>query len=255
MRGRTNVTSFLLILLVAQCLIAGCRATVPTPVAVSSTATPDTTNDQPVLTWERDLAEGCQTMILDAQGQARFGSCSNPGGMGLILPEVERLDDLRYFLDRYQPFEADTPAGRITFTGRGTQIAVPSERWALAEWATLVHRELLFGRSGASWGLAVALNREGSNPCSRVQVEVYGKVFANDCSIGIRPYPITWLTTEQIDRLYAWMEQFEAFEMNWNEDDLPMSLVFSGRGEQVAADADRREILAWVSELYTSVTR
>lgn len=255
MRERGNLMSFLLILLIFQGLVAGCESTMPTSTAVFSTATPDKTINQPVLTWERELAEGCQTIIIDAQGQANFGPCSNPDRIAPILSEVGRPYDLRYFLDRYQPFDADTSAGRITFAGRGTQLTTSSERQALAEWATVVHQELQFGRSGASWGLAIAFNQEGSNPCSRIQVEVYGKVFANDCSTGIQPYPTVWLTTEQIDRLYAWMGQFQTFEMNWNEGGLPMHLLFSGRGRQVAIEADQRKILAWVSELYASITR
>ncbi|MEW6233100.1 MAG: hypothetical protein AB1566_12410 [Chloroflexota bacterium] len=214
-----------------------------------------TTLGSAALTWERYLSAGCQTVIIDAQGQASFGPCSGPRSVAPILSFVERPRDLQHFLDRYQPFEADTPAGRIIFAGRGTQVATPSEKQAVAEWASLVHQELQFGRSGASWGLAVAFNQEGSNPCSRIQMEVYGKVFANDCSMGIQPYPTVWLTTEELDRLYAWMGKFQTFEMNWNEGGLPMRLVFGGRGNEAPTEADQREILAWVKDLYQSIAR
>jgi hypothetical protein len=99
---------------------------------------------------------------------------SGPHSVAPILPEVERPRGLQHFLDRYQPFEADTPAGRVTFAGRGNPVATPFEERSLAEWASLVHQELRSGRSGASWGLAVALKQEGMHPCSRVQIEVYG---------------------------------------------------------------------------------
>jgi hypothetical protein len=167
--------------------------------------------------------------------------------------EPGRPDELQYFLDRYRPLEADTPAGWLSFAGRGSQVATPSERQALAEWATLVHQELQFGRSGASWGLAVALIEEGSTPCSRIQIEVHGKVFANDCRAGIQPLPTAWLTTEQIDSLYAWMNEFQTTEIKWYEGGLPMRLVFSGRGTRVATEADLQEILSWVSGIYQSV--
>ena len=239
----------------AVLLLTTCATSQPTPTPVPPTATPGKTIIRPVLTWERHLAEGCQTVIIDAQDQASFGPCSDPSSVGPILSAVERPRDLQHFLSCYQPFEADTPAGRIAFAGRGTQVATPSEKQALAEWASLVHQELRFGRSGASWGLAVALNQEGSHPCSRIQTEVYGKVSANDCSMGIQSYPTVWLTTEQLDRLHAWMGKFQTFEMNWNEGDLPMRLVFSGRGSQAATEADQREILAWVNELYQAIAR
>jgi hypothetical protein len=207
------------------------------------------------LTWEAELDGECHTMSIDAQGQASHGPCPGPLSVAYILPEVERPHDLQHFSDRYQRFEADTPAGRVIFAGRGTQVATPSEERALAEWAYLVHRELQFGRSGASWGLAVALNQEGSNPCSRVQIEIYGKVFANDCRVGIQPYPTAWLTAEQIDLLYTWVDEFQAFDMGWEKDGLPMILVFSGRGDRVPSEADQREILAWVNGLYQSMAQ
>jgi hypothetical protein len=172
MYNKGYLTSVLFILLTVHGLIVGCASVVPMPTPMPLTAMPGKTSSQPVLTWERDLPEGCQTAIIDAQGQASFGPCSGPRSVAPILSAVERPRDLQHFLDRYQPFEANIPAGRIIFTGRGTQVATSPEKQALAEWASLVHQELQLGRSGASWGLAVALNQEGSNPCSRIQIEI-----------------------------------------------------------------------------------
>ena len=255
MCDRRCLTSLLIIVFAIQSAIAGCTSIVPTPTPMLPVATPGRTIGQPVLTWEGDLVRGCQTVLIDAQGQATFGPCSDPDSMAPIPPGVERLRELQYFLDRYQPFEANTPAGRIVFVGRGVEVAVPSEKQALAEWASLVHQELEFGRSGASWGMAVALNQEGVNPCSRIQIEVYGRIFANDCSEGIQAYPTVWLTGGQLDRLYTWIGKFQAFEMSWNEGDLPMRLVFGGRGGQIPTGTDREEILTWVDELYRSIAR
>ena len=250
--------------------ISGCASgATPTVVPISCTVTPEPPTATPtleptvtavlptgtrVLTWERDLAEGCQTVIVDAQGQASFGPCSDPNSVAPILSGVERPRDLQHFLDRYQPFEAETPAGRIVFAGRGTRVATPSEQRALAEWASIVHQELEFGRSGASWGMAIALNQEGANPCSRVQIEIYSKVFANDCRVGIKPYPHSWLTAEQIDHLYAWIDKFQVFEINWNEGGIPLRLVFGGRGSQPATESNQSEILAWVNEMIATPT-
>jgi hypothetical protein len=255
MRDKGYLMSLLLIFLTAQGLIAGCASAVLTPTAALPTVIPDKTIDQAVFTWERYLTEECQTVIIDAHGQASFGPCSGRRSVAAILSEVERPRDLRHFLDFYQPFEADTSAGRIIFAGHGTQVATPSEKQALAEWASIVHQELQFGRSGASWGAAIAFNQEGTNPCSRIQIEVYGKVFANDCSMGIQPYPSVWLTTEQLDPLYAWMSKFQTFEMDWSEGGLSMRLVFSGRGNEAPTKSDQREILAWVEELYQLIAR
>lgn len=243
--SRSWTVQLLLIALMTQAGMAGCGPAMPTSAAES----------RPALTWKGDLGEGCQTVLIDPQGQADFGPCSGPGEAAPILPEVERPRDLGHFLDSYRSFAADTSAGSVVFAGNGARAAGPSQQRAVAEWAALVNQELQSGRSGASWGLAAALTQEGPNPCSRIQVEVYGKVFANECSQGIQPYPIVWLSAEQLDRLYLWLDKFQPVQINWNEDDLPLSLVLSGRGTQTAGEADRDEILAWVLELYESIAR
>jgi hypothetical protein len=255
-RDKGHLISLLLALLTVQGLIAGCTSAVPTLTPTTpSTAIPSKTTSQPVLTWKRNLAEGCQKLILDAQGQAKFGPCDGPHLEAVILSTVERPRDLEHFLDQYQSFQADTPAGQIVFVGRGTRVVTLSEQRVLAVWASIVYQELEFRRSGDSWGMAIALNQEGPNPCSLVQIEMYGKVFANDCRAGIKPYPTSWLTTEQIDHLDAWINQFQVFEMNWNKDAIPMRLVFDGRGSQPVTESEQVEILVWVNELYDSIAQ
>ena len=118
-----------------------------------------------------------------------------------------------------------------------------------------MQQELHFGRSGASWGLAAALLEEDSTPCSRIQIEVYGKVFANDCRTGIQPLPTAWLTTEQLQRLFAWMKELQTTEIKWHEGSLEMRLVFSGWGTRAATEAEQREILDWVNGIHESIAR
>lgn len=245
----------LLILLTALGLIAGCAPGVQERTDAFPTSMPEKTAVQSMLTWERHLIEGCRTVTIDPHGLASFGPCSGPPSKGPILAEVERLRDFRHFLDLYQPFTADTPAGRLTFGGQGKEAATAAEKWALAEWASLVYQELQSGRSGASWGLGIAYNEEGSDPCCRIQLEIYGKLYANDCRSGIQPYPTGWLTAEQLDHLYAWTHEFQTFEMSRYENGLPMRLVFSGRGDEAPTQADQRAILTWVEELYEEVAR
>jgi hypothetical protein len=255
MREGGNPKTFFCLLIIIQGMIAGCATTTPNATDLFSTATARETTDAAALRWERELIDGCRTMIIGDREQVSIGPCSDPSGMAAGQLTSGRVQEFRYFSNRYRPFEADTPAGRLSFAGTGTQVATPSERQALAEWATLVHQELQFGRSGASWGLAAALVEEGSTPCSRIQIEAYGKVFANDCRTGIQPLPTAWLTTEQIDDLYEWMNGFQTFEINWNEGGLPMRLVFSGRGAQVATESEQREILDWMNGIHESIVR
>jgi len=250
-----NLKAFLCVLCIIQGMIAGCATTTPTASGVLPAAASREITEAAALSWERELTEGCRTMIIGDGGQVSSGPCSDAGGMAAGQLTSGRFQELQYFSNRYRPFEADTPAGRLSFDGSGTQVATQSERQALSEWATLVHQELQFGRSGASWGLAAALIEEGSKPCSRIQIEVYGKVFANDCRAGIQPLPTAWLTAEQIDDLYEWMDGFQTFEINSNEGGLAMRLVCSGRGAQVATESEQCEILDWVNGIHESIAR
>ncbi len=210
----------------------------------------------PVLIWEREGADGCHTVAINAQGQAQFGTCSGPLSIGTILSDMERPEDLRYFLDSFQPFKADTSAGRINFSGYGANAAKASEQRAIGEWASIVYQELLYGRSGASWGMGMALNREGVHPCQLIQIEIYGKVTANDCREGIRPYPSMWLTAEQLDRLYGWIDKFQTAELKFQgKDGRPMRFIFGGKGNQAVTSAELEEMLGWVERIYEMVVQ
>lgn len=210
----------------------------------------------PVLIWEREGADGCHTVAINAQGQAQFGTCSGPLSTGTILSDMERPEDLRYFLDSFQPFKADTSAGRINFSGYGANAAKASEQRAIGEWASIVYQEILYGRSGASWGMGMALNREGVHPCQLIQIEIYGKVTANDCREGIRPYPPAWLTAEQLDRLYGWIDKFQTAELKFQgKDGQPMRFVFGGKGNQAVTSAELEEMLGWAESIYEMVVR
>jgi hypothetical protein len=203
------VTLFLAFLL-GYLLLIGCQSSMPGTMALEkSNESGEPSSSEPVLVWERGGSDGCHMVAINAQGQAQFGACSGPLSTGLILSDVGRPEDLRHFLESFQPFEADTFTGRINFSGHGANAAGASEQRAIAEWASIVYQELLYGRSGASWGMGMALNREGDNPCQFIQIEIYGKVMANDCREGIHPYPPMWLTAEQLDRLYGWMDKFQ----------------------------------------------
>ncbi|MBI1294912.1 hypothetical protein GC175_08140 [bacterium] len=96
----------------------------------------------------------CSTLQVSL-GDIAFGLCDET-----LLPtrfaNPDRQDELAEFLSIFAPFEADTAAGYIVFSGQGDQIATPAQQRMIAEWARLVHLEALGGRSGASWGLAFA---------------------------------------------------------------------------------------------------
>ena len=112
--------------------------------------------EAPVLIWEGDEPDGCQSLALAADGRAAIGPCGAPQTPLHLFDDMQRPQQLVYLRGRFAPFYAETLAGRVTFQGRGKEIAMPAWQRAIATWARLVRQELQFGRSGASWGLALA---------------------------------------------------------------------------------------------------
>lgn len=250
-----------LILLLAFLLgylpLTGCQSSLTgmtTPRRPGESVEPSSSG--PVLVWEREGADGCHTVAINGQAQAQFGTCSGPLRAGILLSAMERPEDLRHFLDSFQPFKADTPAGRINFSGHGADAPKASEQRAIGEWASIVYQELLYGRSGASWGIGMTLNREGDHPCQEIQIEIYGKVTANDCREGIHPYPSLWLTAGQLERLYGWIDKFQTAELEFQgKDGQPMRFVFGGKGNQAVTSAELEEMLGWAERIYEMVAR
>ena len=247
----------LLAFLLGYLSLAGCQSSV-TGIMTSekSGESAESSSSGPVLIWEREEADRCHTLAINSQGQAQFGPCSGPPHTGTILSAMGRLEDLRHYLNSFQPFKADVSAGRIVFSGHGADMAKASEQRAIGEWASIVYQELLYGRSGASWGMGMALNREGVHPCQLIQIEIYGKVIANDCREGIRSYPSMWLTAEQLDRLYGWIDKFQTAEFKFQgRDGQPMRFIFGGKGNQAVNGAELEEMLGWVESIYKRIVR
>ncbi|RIK35401.1 MAG: hypothetical protein DCC57_23385 [Chloroflexi bacterium] len=209
--------------------------------------------------WQQ-TQETCQALQIGSEGLA-FGPC-----MGRMMPgrliAPEREQELRTFLETYAPFQADTPAGAITFAGTGTTEATLAEQRMIAEWARLVRLEAESGRSGASWGLAFAWHREGgiAGFCDDLTVYVTGLVYASSCksqppaTIGQRT-----LTAEELAQLYMWIDTYTSFEAGWRDpavaDAMSTKMTFMGVGEQVADAATQQAIADFAAALYTGLAQ
>jgi len=78
-----------------------------------------------------------------------------------LFASAERVNELKAFVSTYQSFSSTTVAGGITFNGLGNKPAMPAEQRSIAEWAALVHAEVIGSRSGAAWGQCVRLAQGG----------------------------------------------------------------------------------------------
>jgi hypothetical protein len=174
----------------------------------------------------------------------------------------ERAEAFTYFVQTYAPFEAKTPAGQLSFTGQGTTVATPAEQRMIAEWARLAAIEARAGRSGASYGLALAWHREGGSAgfCDDLVVYVTGEVFASSCKVE-QPQDLGYwrLTTGQLEQLYAWIDEWKGFELSETDsatvDALTVCVTFSGAGITEASEADKRALQEWVAQLVTGFDR
>jgi hypothetical protein len=224
-------------------------------------AAPEARIGETVIEWiETDETVVCTTAQIGTEGVA-FGFC---GGtlMGGHLAMHERVEDLKELRSTYASFEADTPAGRLVFTGEGEEEATPAEQRMIAEWARLVNLEASAGRSGASWGLAFAWNREGgiAGFADHVTVYVTGVAYASD-SGNQAPVTLgqTRLDAEQLAQVYTWVDTLASFEFEEADpataDGMTIRIVFSGAGEEEPSEAQIQEIQEFASMLHHELSQ
>lgn len=211
-----------------------------------------------VIVWQATEGEVCETAQIGLEAVA-FGTCSGPQQTGRLVSE-ERVQQLQAFVSEFATFEADTPAGKVTFQGQGTQQPAPAEQRMIAEWAHLAFVEAAGGRSGASYGLAFSWHREGgiAGFCNDLTVYVTGEAYATSCEGG-QPQDIgsRRLTADELEQVFGWIDSLNGFEFEQTDpataDAMTIRLVFSGAGEQEATEADQQAILDYAARLYTEM--
>ena len=211
---------------------------------------------EPAIVWTQDIGGVCQTAIIGGRDVA-FGPCGGTLMAGRLIAEVDRPEELAAFVETYASFEADTRAGKVAFTGNGSTIAAPAEQRMIAEWARLAQLEAAYGRSGASYGLALAWYREGgiAGFCDDMVVYVTGLITVASCK-GDQSIDVGrgQLTADQLDRLYAWIDRFIGFEISQTDpataDALTIRVIFTGAGAATPTDADQQAIQAFAAEVF-----
>jgi hypothetical protein len=211
-----------------------------------------------VVEWTAPDDQLCKVAHIGTEGVA-FGLCGGPL-MGGHFGMPERLDDLAEFRSDFASFEADTPAGQITFTGEGDEEATPAQQRMIAEWARLVELEAYAGRSGASWGLALAWHREGgiAGFCDDLTVYVTGIAYASSCA-GEQPADLgqVRLDAEPLEEIYRWVDSLAPFEYEQTDpavaDAMTIRMVFSGAGEEPAPAEQIAEIENFAGLLYVEI--
>jgi hypothetical protein len=201
----------------------------------------------PALRWEGSDG-GCQTLLLGVDGRAATGLCGAPLTPLGLADDVGRPQQLADLVARFAPFEADTINGKVAFEGAGQEPALPAWKRAIAAWARLVSRELRAGRSGASWGLALAWSQpipDKAGYCQFLQVDFYGYAYASTARCGggdAADLGRGWLTTaevEHLDTLYYGKAQVDE-----------NGLLLSGLGTEAMTSDEVDALWNWAEALY-----
>lgn len=211
------------------------------------------------ITFHRDEPD-----CIDAQigpGGVAFGDCGGPQLQGLFA-SGGRVSELASFTAAYQSFSAESPVGRIEFTGTGRKIAELSIKRSLAEWAALVVEEAISGESTATMGLAISWHREGgvNGACDDLAIYRSGEVIADSCADGkARSIGKTRLDAARLDQLFAWIDTFAPAEITIGAgsqaDKAEVKLAFSGDGSGEMNDATRKDLTDFAAAIFAEMSR
>jgi hypothetical protein len=212
-----------------------------------------------LIDWQQTL-DTCQAALIGTEG-IEFGPCMGVR-MGGKLVSGERESELADLIATYTPFQAETPAGIVTFNGQGSAEATPADQRMIAEWARQTAQEAAAGRSGASWGLAFAWHREGgiAGFCDDLTAYVTGQLYAASCK-GETAQTIAQrrMSADELAQLYTWIDEYAPFEYNHSDgpvaDSMTVTLIFSGAGSAAADEATQQAILGFASQTYAEMTQ
>jgi hypothetical protein len=153
----------------------------------------------------------CQGLHINHGGEAGIGPCKR--SFREMVPIEERFEHAgwwQHWLQRFAPFEADTPSGQIVFHGSGQERANPAWQRAMANWAELVWVELETDGQSESWITVLSLKREipeRPGNCKSLQITIYGLARASSapCTAGEAEVRAEgWLETPEWDRFDVW---------------------------------------------------
>jgi hypothetical protein len=227
--------------------------------AVQLAAGPKAEVGDAAIVWKQTTTV-CETAQIGADAIA-FGPCDGASMVGKYA-FGKRAADYAYFVSTYAPFDARTPAGEVSFKGKGKTVASDVEKRMIAEWARLVYTEAMGGRAGATWGLVFAWHREGgiAGFCDDLAVYVTGDVYASSCK-GAQPKDLGTrrLGVQQLTQIYTWVDKLKGFEEEHKDpataDAMTTYLVFAGTGTREATDDEKLAIQDAATQLYAEMSK
>lgn len=185
--------------------------------------------------WEQTTGDNCETASISA-GKVISGVCGaelTPGQ----LASPQRKTELSEWIGLFAPFEADTPAGKIQFSGQGPITATPMQQRAIAAWVRQIKSETAENNLTPEKPI-IAWHRDGGgdNLCQDVSIYTYGKALVSSCQNGAnQELKHLLLSDGQLQNLYTWLDQFASFEVkrvqSFGGGRLSSVLTFVGMGQ------------------------
>jgi hypothetical protein len=212
-----------------------------------------------VVSFERTENGTCSR--LEVGEKTRFGPCS--GTLTEANLSSARLDELNELFVTFDPFSAETTAGKIEFQGKGSASATDAEQRSMAEWAWMVLQEAQSGRSGADWGLVMAWHREGglAGFCDDLAIYASGWAYVDSCrSNAAKERKVYRFSPEELEQLFAWVDQLGSTEVTQADpagaaDAMSITLSFNGAGTEQAAEAEQQELLDFAQNIFNEAPR
>lgn len=213
--------------------------------------------DGPLLTWESPSGE-CQSASIGPSSIA-FGPCGHPH-LTQAWQNVEYQAQYLHFTAALRSFSAETPAGKVQFTGSGLRQASPAEQRAVAEWARMVVADASGAAGGANHGLVLSWHREGgiAGFCDDLLVYRSGVALATSCRGGRSTrLGSAYLNAEQLGTLYRWVDTLSGFTYQHSDqataDGMSVRLLLVSDGQLNADDSAQQAMLQLCQEVFAGV--
>lgn len=213
---------------------------------------PNNYTEEIIIEWTSSI-ENCSVSKISLE-KISFGECGAPM-LTAPFSGPDAIQELTYFWQTYAPFTAKTSSGDIDFRGQGTLETTPAEKRMIIEWSKITTTAAQSGRTGAAWGNAITWRR---NDCEYLTIFTMGYAILETCNPEVYNQPIKrWLSSVQLEQLYAWIEQYESFEIHKTpkagEEGESVYLLFSGAGSNSISETESLKILKYTSDLFENI--
>lgn len=226
----------------------------PTPVRETTIQTTVEVTPEPnplevAFFWSGEMKGECQTLHINYGGEGAIGQCKTSAREWIPLDErFAHAYYYRYWLERFAPFDAQTPNGQVSLTGLGREEASPAWQRAMGIWGELVWVELETDGRSESWTTALDWRQQSAEQpdfCRSLQVSMYGTAQASivPCQGGeVQAWVESWLDNGDWNQFDVWYySRMPASEAE---------LSFYGLGPLEMAEGDLEEVRRWADAVF-----